>query len=226
MYILLPPSEGKLSGAARPTRKRLPAAIVPEILPLLEHLENLAELDRLKFYGVSTREKAAEIHEINLSVLSAPAIPAIERYTGVVYGNLDFHSLHDQAGAANRILIVSGMFGLIRGCTPIPEYKLPLNPWLTQYWKPINERRFRRMIKKEAVISLLPQAHGRALPSSTVTHVDFKLQDGRSSAGHFGKAIKGKFVRWLLQNEVDDPGQFVEFTLDGYRFNGKDFVQG
>jgi cytoplasmic iron level regulating protein YaaA (DUF328/UPF0246 family) len=75
-------------------------------------------------------------------------------------------------------------------------------------------------------VSLLPQAHARAVPYEPLLHIDFKLAGGRVSAGHFGKAIKGKFVRWMLENHVVDPAQFVEFNVDGYQFDGRNFVQG
>jgi cytoplasmic iron level regulating protein YaaA (DUF328/UPF0246 family) len=225
MYLLLPPSEGKLPSARTPGRKRLPRAIAADTAPVLDHLRGLSERDRMSFYGVKDAAKAQAMDTLNRAVLTTPALPAIERYTGVVYANLDCATLEEPGWAADRILIVSGLFGLIRGSTPIPDYKLPLNPWLTRYWKPINERRIARFTRNAPVVSLLPIAHAKAVPYEPLLHIDFRLSGGRISAGHFGKAIKGKFVRWVLENKVVDPAQFVEFTEKGYQFNGKEFVQ-
>ena len=52
-----------------------------------------------------------------------------------------------------------------------------------------------------------------------------RLGDGQKAAGHFGKAIKGRFVRWILENKVKKVRDFANFTEDGYRFDGENFVQ-
>lgn len=226
-YILLPPSEGKSAevgagpglGASRP---ELAAAV----MPVLKHLKRVPTAERAKWYGVSTAEKADAAHRLNQGAVDAPGLPAIERYTGVVYTHLAPASLHDPAAAMARLLIVSGMYGLIDAGAPIADYKLPLNPWLTKYWKPINSARLAALAGGRPVLSLLPGAHAKALDYAPLVNVDFKLEGGKKSAGHFGKAIKGKFVRFLLETPVTSIDEIGAFREEGYRFDGRDFVQG
>ena len=117
------------------------------------------------------------------------------------------------------------MFGLISGGTSIPEYKLPLNTWLRNYWLPINTERLATLNKKGLIISLLPQSYAKAVHSDEAIHVDFKLGGGKKLTGHFGKAIKGKFGRFLIDNDIQSLKDFSEFSEDGFSFDGEHFIQ-
>ncbi len=226
LLVLLPPSEGKSEVALG---KRTFSGACPEyavaVAPVIKHLRALPKAERGKFYGVSTADKAAAAHVLNLSVLQAPAIPAIERYTGVVYEYLGYNTLQHPAYARKHLLIVSGMFGLIPAGTPIPNYKLPINAWLTRYWHSINAQRLSALSKGHLVVSLLPGAHAKALGVVPDLTIDFRLAGGKKSAGHFGKAIKGKFVRFLMEEQVKNLKGVASFREDGYVFDGQNFVQ-
>jgi cytoplasmic iron level regulating protein YaaA (DUF328/UPF0246 family) len=103
MLILLPPSEGKAQPAPSP--------------PL--------DLDALAFptelNGVRARLLRALARTQPLA--AAPAAPAAEVYTGVLYGRLDLASIP----APDGVLIASGLWGLLRPGDRIPHYKLPLD---------------------------------------------------------------------------------------------------
>lgn len=226
LLILIPPSEGKQAGGnARRTFMKEHPDWAEEVAPVIEHLRRLPKSGRATFYGVSTPEKAEAAHELNLSVLESPALPAIERYTGVVYDFLNYATLPDRAYARKRLMMVSGFFGLIPAGTWLPDYKLPMNPWLSSYWRPINADRLARVRKRHKVLSLLPAAHARALGAEPDLFVDFRQDGGKRAAGHFGKAIKGKFLRFLLENKVSRLAEIGDFSADGYTFDGKNFIQ-
>ncbi len=65
-------------------------------------------------------------------------MPAIERYTGVLYDALDIGSLRGSAAtrARTRLAVGSALFGLVRADDPVPAYrlsassKLPAQPGL------------------------------------------------------------------------------------------------
>jgi cytoplasmic iron level regulating protein YaaA (DUF328/UPF0246 family) len=103
VLILLPPSEGKAQPAPGP--------------PLdLEALAFPAELN-----SVRARLMRALARTQPLAV--APAAPASDVYTGVLYGRLHLPSIQ----AADGVLIASGLWGLLRPGDRIPHYKLPLD---------------------------------------------------------------------------------------------------
>lgn len=224
MFILLPPSEGKSPDAGTGVFRDLEPDLVRDAAPVFAQLRKLKAAGRARVYHVSNEAKARAAHAKNLGVLDAPALPALERYTGVVYQHLDYASLKTKRQAAKRIGIVSGLFGLIRGSSRIPDYKLPLNPWLTRYWKPINSSRLANIAQGKPVLNLLPQTHARTIDYPHLIRVDFKLQGGKKSAGHFGKAIKGRFVRFLIEKKVTRIEDFHAFREDGFEFDGQDFI--
>jgi cytoplasmic iron level regulating protein YaaA (DUF328/UPF0246 family) len=216
LFILLPPSEGKSPLGGRTTFVRSAPTLAPDTAAVVTQLQALTPAEQLAWYGVSTPEKAAAAHALNLAALTAPARPAMQRYTGVVYDHIGFDTLTAPKADAKRLLIVSALFGLIPATTAIPDYKLPLRAGLATPWRPINTARLAQWTKKNPVLSLLPQTHARAVAIPHAFHVDFRLDGGGKLAGHFGKAIKGRFVRWLLENEVHSPKDFGAFKEDGY----------
>lgn len=224
--ILLPPSEGKSAcpGTAVCFEEAFPD-LAEEVRPVLRYLKRLAAGERAAVYGVSTRDKALAAHVLNQNALSAPGLPAVERYTGVVYSHLALDTLPDPGTARDHILIVSGLYGLISATAPIADYKLPINGWLTRHWRARNAARLARFAAGRPVLSLLPGAHAKALGVDNVLCIDFKLAGGKKSAGHFGKAIKGKFARFVLEHQVGDLAGVAQFREDGYRFDGTNFVQ-
>ena len=65
--------------------------------------------------------KQAEAEE-NLTLRAAPVMPAIERYTGVLYDSLDAASLSPDA--LSRLAVGSALFGVVRAGDLIPRYRL------------------------------------------------------------------------------------------------------
>lgn len=225
MIVLLPPSEGKSASPGKGKFQKLHPDLFADAGPVLKHLAKLPKSKVGAFVGVKVPEKALDARAKDLSIGDAGCVPALERYTGVVYVHLDYASLNAKKRACSRLYIVSGLLGVISGGTSIPDYKLPINPWLAKYWRETNTERIRAAAKKKPVISLLSQSYTKAHGFEGAVHVDFKVQGGKKSAGHFGKAIKGRFVRFLIENDVKKIADFDGFTEDGFHFDGTDFVQ-
>src|SRR5689334_38960 len=105
MQILLPPSEGKAK----------PDGGVP------------VDLSSLAFADELSAKRKKLIRAFDPKLLKAPAAPAAEVYTGVLYGRLDLSGLTAAARrrAAKRVLIASALWGFVRLEDRIPYYKLP-----------------------------------------------------------------------------------------------------
>lgn len=226
MYILLPPSEGKsVEPGAGSFRKNCPDR-VGEVQTVINYLGGLSEVEQQALYGLKSAEKAAEAHASNLTALDAPCLKAMARYTGVVYDHIDLSSLPRSGAASRRILIVSALFGLVEGDTALPYYKLSMTPWLARHWCPLNSKRIALLAKGRPVLNLLSQGYARAVTYPSLVTVDFRVEGGSKAAGHFGKAIKGRFVRWVLENGVKSVRDFHGFREDGYQFDGTNFIRG
>ena len=95
--ILLPPSEGKAPGATahpgpRARWRWTSTGAVPRCSPLCGRRCGTTRRSRAKLLGVKGAALAAATRA-NLAVRTAPTLPAIERYTGVLYDALDAGSL-------------------------------------------------------------------------------------------------------------------------------------
>ena len=217
MKILIPPSEGK-------AKIQKPQDIlfkdtnfvfekyVKQVVRLLNLIDNE---DLRSIYGTS-QEKSELFHRQNEDIFKSRCAYAIERYTGVVYEHLDWSTLSESGKKymADNVLIFSGLFGMTTPLNLIPDYKLKMNVLSLQYhWGPV----LTEALKDEDVIfDLLPQVNRKAYkPGKNVINVDFKVEKKgkKTAAGHFGKAVKGKFIRFLAENSITDTKDFSGFNF-------------
>ena len=144
-------------------------------------------------------------HRQNQDIFNSKCAYAIERYTGVVYEHLDWHSLNKKAQdfLDKHIYIFSGLFGMVTPKTLIPDYKLKMNVLSLQYhWSPIISE---ELEKEDLIIDLLPQVHRKAYKkANNVIAIDFQVikKGKKSAAGHFGKAVKGELIRYIAENQI------------------------
>lgn len=208
--VLLPPSEGKAPGGRGPAR-------TPGAFPALEAArgqlgEALAALDAAALAralgggaaGLSAARAA------NAATDRAPTLPALERFTGVVFSALDVCSLRPavRAQAGSRVLIVDGRWGLLRGDDPVPEYKLAITASLpglgplARWWRGPVSAALAAAVAGQLVWDLLPVVHRTAWAGpGTATVLRVKLErPGGGPAGHLGKRTKGLLARHLLEH--------------------------
>lgn len=220
VVILIPPSESKIpSGAGKPLGKLDKDAQVI-YKRLMAYSGDAAQL-----YGVKGKALEAA-RQANADLLTSPTIPAILRYNGVVFEGIDHPSLSAKAGRFfdAHVRIVSALFGLVSPDQPIPDHKLKIEKLnAAAYWKPL----LTAQVSGCYVIDLLPQAYQKAVSYEHGIRVDFIIsKKGKNMpAGHQGKLIKGRFIRWLCENAVTDPQDFTGFQEDGFRYDGHQFIR-
>ena len=212
--LLLPPSEGKaLGGDGAPWARRTMAD------PALDAARH-AVLAAARSAGVVRR--------------GAPTTRAMERYTGVLYRELDWPSL--SAAARDRgddqVRIVSGLWGLVAPSDPIPHYRLKMagrldgiGP-LTAWWRPRLAPVVAALTDARVVWDLLPIEHAKAMtwppdgrgPAQRVT-VRFVDASGQTVA-HWNKLLKGALVRWILTDQPEHAADLAHFEHPlGYRLD-------
>jgi len=156
----------------------------------------------------------------NVSLVGAPSLPAWRRYTGVVWDHLDPATL--AATDRRRIVVVSGLLGLVRGDDPVPDYRLkmganlaPLGK-LSTWWREALTTEIRRRAGRRVVVDLLPQEHRAALDLTGLDGVSVTLADPTGKpGGHFAKAAKGELARAILLDglAVLDSWRHEQFEL-------------
>ena len=228
MKYLIPPSEGKSkiksSGIKFKDTNFVYQQNVKEIVTLLELID---DEDLTPIYGTS-QEKSELFHRQNQDVFNSNCAHAIERYTGIVYQNLDWDSFSTQEKdfMDDHFYIFSGLFGMVTPLTLIPNYKLKMNVLsLEHHWKATLTNTLK---DEDLVVDLLPQVHRKAyLPQDNVKRIDFVVikKGKKTSAGHFGKAVKGQLIKYIVQNQITSIDNFDNFDFDGFRWDGEVFIK-
>ena len=229
MKILIPPSEGKAK--VKPTKTLFVNTnfkFYREVNQVVRLLELIGDEDLRSVYGTSA-EKALMFHRQNQDIFNSPCAMAIERYTGVVYEHIDWGTLSGKAKdyMEKYILIFSGLFGLLTPKTLIPDYKLKMNVLsLQHHWNPILTDALK---EEKMIIDLLPQVHRKAYTPNkiNVIFVDFLIlnKGKKSAAGHFGKAVKGEFIRYIAENNITKINDFSGFEYEGFKWDGEAFIK-
>ena len=220
MIVLLPPSETKQVGGDGPAL-RLDALSSPDLTPLRtslvdELVELASDIDASRrALGLSAAQDA-EV-ERNAALLSSPTLPAIARYTGVLYDALDVGSLRgaESARARARLAVGSALFGLLRADDLVPAYrlsassKLPGRPTLAARWRPVLEPVLAEVAEAELVVDLRSGSYAGLgkVPGAVRVDVLAEHPDGRRTVvTHFNKAHKGRLARVLAatRSEPDD----------------------
>lgn len=244
MRVLLPPSETKRSGGV--------GVFAPEVLafqtPLgsararvRKALEALCadEVAALRALKLGAKNRGELTH--NLVLASSGVMPAIERYTGVLYDALDVTTLDTTARdwIDEHVLVQSALFGLIPAGDAIPAYRLsaatrlpglhaPLKPVWREAHQEIDWAAFGWILdlRSKDYVALAP------LPAGVGTFLHVAQRDDTSAVralNHFNKAAKGFLVRRLAESGADlaDPDDFflwassVGFELAGDPITGE-----
>lgn len=213
MVILLPPSETKRPGGTGApldaARLSLPA-LAPQREAVIDALVALSgdEAAAMRVLKLSERQRGNVM--ANAALRTSPTMPAVDRYTGVLFDALDAATL---PGPARRwlgahVLIHSAPFGPVGALDPIPAYRLaagtsvPGLPPLKRVWADAvtaaladEAPAFVLDLRSEAYAALGPvpaqtrSAYGRVLTEGP---------DGSTRAlNHFNKHAKGALVRRL-----------------------------
>ncbi|GAA5149055.1 peroxide stress protein YaaA [Microbacterium pseudoresistens] len=211
MQILLPPSETKRPGGDGPALD-IAAWALPTLVPardaVIDALIALAadEEEAARVLALSARQRGEIAH--NATLRSSATMPAVERYTGVLFDALDAGTLDRAArrwlGA--HVWIHSAPFGPVGALDAIPAYRLgaaaplPGVASLKRHWAGAVSEAIEAAapvfvldLRSEAYVALGP------VPDAVSSvYVRVVTEEGRA-LNHFNKHAKGELVRLLAQ---------------------------
>jgi cytoplasmic iron level regulating protein YaaA (DUF328/UPF0246 family) len=217
VLVLLPPSETKRDGGDGPPLQ-LDSLSFPSLTPMREALvEEVVTLaadipaSRRALKIAATLD--AEI-ERNAALRTAATLPAIHRYTGVLYDALDVGSLTGAAAARarSRLAVGSALFGLVRADDPVPGYRLsassalPAGGTLAARWQPLLEPELQRLAADELIVDLRSGSYmslGRLPDAVRVDVVNERADGKRTVVSHFNKSHKGRLARVLAGSRAE-----------------------
>lgn len=214
MLIVLPPSETKAHGGEGgpldPGSLSFPS-LNPVRREIAGELSFLPVDEALTVLGIS--EKLRPEAESNRRLFTSPTMPAVLRYTGVLYDALDAASLPDW----DQLAIGSALFGVVGAADPIPHYRLSGG---TKLGGRTLKSRFGDSVTQALddaggggalVLDLRSgayQALGRLKRAVTVR---VETPDGRV-VSHFNKFHKGLLARELADKEAGSAEEVVELA--------------
>lgn len=206
MLVLLPPSQGKAS-PDRGRRVGLSTLAYPRLRDARERL----------------------IDRVDPALRTAPAIPAAELYTGVLFAALGLADL-----PWDGVLIASALWGVVRPGDRIPAYrldmsaKLPAIGGLAAYWR---EPLRAALPDRGLVLDLRSGSYAAAWRPRRATHLAVRGfvegPDGsRAVITHMAKRVRGQVARLVLQaggaNRPEEVAEIV--TTAGLRVELSDGV--
>ena len=218
MLVLLPPSETKAAGGDGPSLD-LAALTAPELggtrAELAEALVELAADVPASRAALGLSPKQDGEIARNAELWTSPTMPAVLRYTGVLYDALDIRSMTraQRARAGRRLAVGSALFGLVAADDAIPAYRLsagsqlPGLPTLRSLWKPALGPVLTGI--DDLVVDLRSGSYAALAPVAgavTVEVLSERPDGSRSVVSHFNKAHKGRLARLLATTTAEPDG--------------------
>jgi len=150
---------------------------------------------------------------------------AISLYDGQAFKGLDVSSMSkDSLAYMNQsLLIMSGLYGLVRPNDGISKYRLEMQDQsiehLYTYWSlDVNH-----YLKDNLIINLASKEYHKLLnPTLDVITIDF-LQEKNGhlkSISMYTKLARGMMARYLIDHQLKDILSIKNITMDGYTYNG------
>jgi cytoplasmic iron level regulating protein YaaA (DUF328/UPF0246 family) len=238
--ILLPPSEGKaLGGTGDPWTPGVMAIDLDtqrwKVIAALATEMRGPESDRANLLGVTGRA-LADASAADRQVTKTPTLPAIERYTGVLYDALDHRSLTaaQRGRFASSVVIVSGLWGAVMPLDPVPSYRLKMSAVvpklgrLSAWWREPLTRALVDVAKDRPVWNLLPKEHDAAWAPPpdreqyVVRFLDRQPDGSLVAVSHDNKSLKGALVRHLLAHPSARPSDLGTWRHPArYRYSAR-----
>lgn len=226
MRILLPPSETKLKGGA-PHSGRFTLSFASQdagradLMVPLEMLsrDDPAEAARVLKLGPKSIDELA-----NNVFRNAPVMPAIDRYTGVLYSatNAVTWTLPQRDWASRHVFIHSALFGIISSLDQIPAYRLSYDTRLgglplSDYWLGQPSSAIAEMSAGDWVLDARSEGYRKLAPIPAEVdsrYLSVVTKEGGAALNHFNKVHKGELVAALVADMPDlpTPGSLAEWA--------------
>jgi cytoplasmic iron level regulating protein YaaA (DUF328/UPF0246 family) len=227
VLILLPPSEGKTppvtGDPVDPAALWLPELatarkrVLTRLVTLCRRTSARSVAESLRTLGLTDGQRSEIARNGGLG--EAPAAPAFEIYTGVLYEALDATSLSAPARAwlGETAVVFTGLWGVVRPDDRIPAYRCAIGSvlpapvgGLTAYWKKALKAPLDRAAGDRPVLDLRSGSYAAMWTPPAATSASVRVLHERTVGGttqrsvvsHFNKATKGRIVRALTEDRA------------------------
>jgi cytoplasmic iron level regulating protein YaaA (DUF328/UPF0246 family) len=190
------------------------AALDPARDQVIDALQKLCADPEQATNALGLGKKAANDIAANLELRTAPTMPAVLRYNGVLFDALDYPSLSEAAKqrVTERLFIQSSLFGLLPATEQIPYYRFSAGSSLPgislkKIWAEAHAAVWPRMIgpildmRSNAYVDLNP------IPETNQSYFVEVYDASGKAMNHFNKKAKGVLARAALENSLESVEQ-------------------
>ncbi|MEY5023443.1 MAG: peroxide stress protein YaaA [Actinomycetota bacterium] len=222
MLILLPPSETKRSGGVGISIDKAAiiwAALDPARDVLIKKLGTLSKSKSKAVKALKLGKNPERDIQSLRELLTAPTMPAVERYAGTLFDALDYQSLSAEGKerAKERLFIQSALFGLLPATEQIPYYRLSASSQLPgidlkRHWTKAHVAVWPRMVGP--ILDLRSKSYAALNPIPEREHYTVEVldEDSGKALNHFNKKAKGAFVRAALEHGLESVDQIPQIA--------------
>ena len=158
-------------------------------------------------------------------------IPAISLYYGVSFKklNLEDYSESSLKYLKNNLLILSALYGVSLAFDLIKKYRLDMtmsiiDKGLYNFWKKdINEYISNILVNDEILLNLASSEFSKLVDNkkTPMINIDFKEKKDEvfKSVSTYSKKARGKFLNYLIKNQINNLEDIKEVELDKYSLN-------
>jgi cytoplasmic iron level regulating protein YaaA (DUF328/UPF0246 family) len=215
VILLLPPSESKQAGGTKTSRKLSFVALTEARSEIQKALVAVSRDSKAGAIALKLGPKQLGELAVNLSLSKPMVMPAIDRYTGVLYDALKAGGLNKQqrSRVKKTLYIQSSLFGLISALDEIPNYRLSAGSKLPgvnlrSTWGSAHEAVW-ETLRNQPVIDMRSKAYAQLAPipswldSYEVEVLSEDASGSRRALNHFNKSAKGSFARAAISTESE-----------------------
>lgn len=222
MLILLPPSETKRSGGVGISIDKAAiiwAALDPARDVLIKKLGTLSKSKSKAVKALKLGKNPERDIQSLRELLTAPTMPAVERYAGTLFDALDYQSLSAEGKerAKKRLFIQSALFGLLPATEQIPYYRFSASSQLPgidlkKHWTKAHVAVWPRMVGP--ILDLRSKSYAALNPIPEREHYTVEVldEDSGKALNHFNKKAKGAFVRAALEHGLESVDQIPQIA--------------
>ena len=216
----------------------LPIQGLPVFLPKTEELcrilQSMSDAELKKLWKCNDQIAALNIQRLQNMDLHNRLTPAVLAYDGIQYQHMAPGVFTDQAFdyVQEHLRILSGFYGILKPFDGVTPYRLEMQAKLRggeakdlyAYWGDSLANAL--FAETDCIVNLASKEYSvcisKYLPENVrfITCVFGEEKDGKViEKGTMCKMARGEMVRYMAENQIEDPGQIKAFDRLNYRFD-------
>lgn len=235
MRIIISPAKQMIQDPDAPRAAALPV-FLDQTAILMKWMQGLSYAEQKKLWACSdaiAEENHRRLQQMDLRGASTPALLAFDGIQYQYMAPTIFES-RQYDYVQDHLRILSGFYGVLKPMDGVTPYRLEMQAKaavngsrnLYDFW---GSRLYQEVMDDSRVlINLASKEYSKSVAphfqpgDRMITCVFGELKDGRVvQKGVYVKMARGEMVRFLAENQAEDPEALKAFDLSGYRYDPK-----